>query len=70
MKKEKQKTHAQLVYEAEKFQFSEGAKFMIALKWKKCFYKDKAIDKWELWAMGFRNAETLKANIVKNIVVL
>jgi len=55
--------------EAKKCEFSEGAKFMKALRGLKVYYFGKLVDKWELWALGYRNAELIKMGLSDNIEV-
>ena len=55
MKTTKQKE----IEQAKKATLSEGAKFMIALKGKRCYYEGKEVCKWELWASGYTNATHL-----------
>ena len=57
--REKEQEFERLLAEAKRVEFSEGAKFMQALRGKKVYYEGKEICKWELWATGYRKAGLL-----------
>ena len=47
---------------------SEGAKFIQSLAGFELFYKGKKVDRWELWALGYRSVSNIINNFYPEII--
>jgi hypothetical protein len=69
-KMKKKKTFSAIQKEAAKIPYTKGARFMMSLKGLKVFYKGHSIDKWELWALGYRSTDKLINNEFPHIKII